>query len=70
MGYTIAQGFRNQKGNQKDSPFKVVDKEYREMIFRFNASGYVESQIIFNRGGKYHSMYNFNPAWGLDLEEM
>lgn len=48
-----------QKENQKDSPFKVVDKEYREMIFRFNASGYVESQIIFNRGGKYHSMYNF-----------
>ena len=46
------------KENQKDS-FKVVDKEYKEMIFRFNANGYVESQILFNRRGQYHSIYNF-----------
>jgi hypothetical protein len=45
--------------NSNDTSFKTVDKEYREMIFRFNADGYVENQIIFNRRGQYHSVYDF-----------
>ncbi len=38
---------------------KIVDKEYIEMIFRFTDKGYVETQIVFNRRGQYHSSYDF-----------
>lgn len=34
--------------------------EYKEMIFRFNAEGYVSAQILFNGVGRYHSMYEFH----------
>jgi hypothetical protein len=44
--------------NPKDT-LKLIDREYREMIYKFNADGYVESQILFNRRGKYHSVYDF-----------
>jgi hypothetical protein len=43
----------------KDTTFKIVDKEYKEMILRFNASGFVEAQILFNRLGQYHSINEF-----------
>ena len=43
----------------KDSVFNLVDKQYTEMIFRFNSNGYVKEQIIFNRRGQYHSVYEF-----------
>jgi hypothetical protein len=29
------------------------------MIFRFNNDGYVETQIVFNRRGHYHSVYDY-----------
>jgi hypothetical protein len=48
-----------QSKSSKDTVFKIVDPEYKEMIFRFNKDGYVETQIFFNRRGKYHSVYNF-----------
>jgi hypothetical protein len=43
----------------KDTAFKTVDAEYKEMVFRFNNDGYVLAQLIFNRRGKYHSTYEF-----------
>lgn len=33
--------------------------EYRKMIFRFNAEGYVSAQVLFNNLGGYNSMYEF-----------
>jgi hypothetical protein len=48
-----------QSQNLKDSSFKILDAEYKEMIFRFNSDGYVLTQIVFNRRGHYHSIYEF-----------
>src|SRR5437870_4275440 len=48
--YTISK----QNQNLKDSSFKTIDPEYKEMIFRFNSDGYVLTQMLFNRRGHYH----------------
>lgn len=48
-----------QASTSTDTSFKTVDKEYKEMIFRFNSNGYVETQIVFNRRGQYQSSYDF-----------
>ncbi|MBK8563386.1 MAG: hypothetical protein IPN76_08560 [Saprospiraceae bacterium] len=42
-----------------DSSFKVVDAEYKEMIFHFNSDGYIVTKIVFNRRGHFHSIYEF-----------
>lgn len=42
-----------------DSAIKIIDKEYKEMKFRFNKDGFVETQILFNRRGQYHTSYEF-----------
>lgn len=48
---------RNQ--NPEDTLFQLVDSEYVEMVFRFNGDGYVSSQTLYNRRGRYHSIYEF-----------
>lgn len=48
-----------QTQNLKDTSYKTIDPEYKEMIFRFNSDGYVLSKIIFNRRGHYHSIHEF-----------
>ncbi|MGG9961189.1 hypothetical protein [Ferruginibacter sp. SUN106] len=45
--------------NAKDTLYKIVDKEYREMILTFNANGFVDSKIFFNRLGQFHSINEF-----------
>nr|WP_315247600.1 hypothetical protein [uncultured Flavobacterium sp.] len=37
----------------KDTTYRIVNKEYKEMILKFNSSGYVIEQISF-----YHGRYN------------
>lgn len=49
----------SKKSRGKDTTFSIVDHEYKEMIFKFNSRGYVETQIWFNRLGHYHSIYEF-----------
>lgn len=56
-----------QKKPPSDTSLKVVDKEYREMIFRFNGDGYVVAQTVFNRRGKYHSVNEFARSPGNDI---
>lgn len=37
----------------------LANTEYRKMIFRFNADGYVSAQVLFNELGAYNSIYEF-----------
>ena len=48
-----------QSKSSKDTTYAIVDPEYREMTFLFNSAGYVETQIVFNRRGHYHSVYDY-----------
>jgi hypothetical protein len=50
---------RQSSKNPKDTTYKIIDKEYTEMILKFDSNGFVETQILFNRLGKYHSSYEF-----------
>jgi len=56
---TIYTTSKQTSDNPKDTAFKIVDKEYKEMRLTFNANGYVESKIFFNRLGKFHSIHEF-----------
>ena len=44
----------------KDTSYSVVDKEYKELIYRFNAQGLMEKKIVFNRLGQFHSAYDYS----------
>jgi len=56
---TIYNTSKQASSNIKDTVFKIVDNEYREMKFTFNENGYVGSQIFFNRLGQFHSIHEF-----------
>jgi hypothetical protein len=56
---TIFTTSKQASNNPKDTVFKIVDKEYREMKLTFNANGYVESKVFFNRLGQFHSIHEF-----------
>ena len=56
---TIFTTSKQASSNPKDTVFKIVDKEYREMKLTFNAKGYVDSKIFFNRLGQFHSIHEF-----------
>jgi hypothetical protein len=43
----------------KDMTYAVVDKEYKELIFRFNSQGLVVKKTVFNRLGQFHSVYDY-----------
>jgi hypothetical protein len=44
----------------KDTSYSIVDKEYKELIYRFNSQGLVEKKIVFNRLGQFHSVYDYS----------
>ncbi len=44
----------------KDTSYSVVDKEYKELIYRFNSQGLMEKKIVFNRLGQFHSVYDYS----------
>lgn len=44
---------------KKDTTYKIVNKEYREMILKFNKSGYVTEHILFTQLGSYNAVREY-----------
>lgn len=47
----------SQSSGPHDTVFKVLDKEYREMMFRFDDAGHVITQVVFNSRGRYNYIH-------------